>query len=25
MNFLPVLYRCGVPPDTLARIYGHVR
>jgi rSAM/selenodomain-associated transferase 2 len=24
MNFLPVLYRCGVPPDTLARIYGHV-
>ena len=25
MNLLPVLYRCGVPSDTLARMYGHVR
>jgi hypothetical protein len=25
MNVLPVLYRLGVPPATLARMYGHVR
>jgi rSAM/selenodomain-associated transferase 2 len=25
MYVLPVLYRCGVPPNTLARMYGHVR
>jgi rSAM/selenodomain-associated transferase 2 len=25
MNTFPVLYRLGVPPDVLARIYGHVR
>ena len=25
MNVLPVLYRLGVSPETLARIYGHVR
>ncbi len=25
MNVLPVLYRLGVSPETLARVYGHVR
>jgi len=25
MNVLPTLYRLGVSPETLARIYGHVR
>jgi rSAM/selenodomain-associated transferase 2 len=25
MNVMPALYRLGVPPRTLARIYGHIR
>lgn len=25
MNTFPALYRLGVPPDVLARLYGHVR
>jgi rSAM/selenodomain-associated transferase 2 len=25
MNVMPVLYRAGVPPRVLARVYGHVR
>lgn len=25
MNVMPTLYRLGVPPDLLARVYGHIR
>lgn len=25
MNILPMLYRLGVPPQALARVYGHIR